>query len=278
MKWDALKSRIQKAIDDPASDFHGYLFNEALSILVRERFMARAASSPAKDFLILKGGLLLTCVYTKQSRFTIDADITIKSSTGLNSLQQSVDSICLIELHDGFSFSHNNGIIMDADSRLYDGAQFQIFAKFGTNQKLTFTLDFGVGDIVEPLMQKLPVIPETSFASIQMLVYPPETIAAEKLQSCIEKADQNSRMKDYYDLYLLREIVDISKFNIAAKKTFTLRGTIFPGKLPEDNAPTMQRLWGNFLNSKQQRVIKIVPKELIEIMIAIREFYGTDIA
>ena len=43
MKWDALKSRIQKAIDDPASDFHGYLFNEALSILVRERFMARAA-------------------------------------------------------------------------------------------------------------------------------------------------------------------------------------------------------------------------------------------
>ena len=58
MKWEALRERIQKAISDSKSEFHGYTFNEALSILVRERFMARAAHSTVSDMVILKGGLL----------------------------------------------------------------------------------------------------------------------------------------------------------------------------------------------------------------------------
>src|ERR1017187_8637659 len=113
MNWEALKHRIQKAIADPNSEFHGYNFNEALSILVRERFMARAAHSTVRDMVILKGGLLLTALYTKQSRFTIDADLTARSATDLTSYQKIVDAIIAIDLKDGFKFSRNKGEFLD---------------------------------------------------------------------------------------------------------------------------------------------------------------------
>lgn len=272
MKWEALKHRIQKAIADKKSEFHGYDFNEALSILVRERFVARAAHSAVSDSVILKGGLLLTALYTKQSRFTMDTDLNLKNAEGLDSFRAAVDAIIKIDLEDGFKFTRDEGQIMDADSRLYDGARFQIHSTFGTSQKLTFTLDFGVGDIVTPLRSKLPILPETTFSSVEMQVYPPETIAAEKLQTCVEKAEQNSRMKDYYDLYFLRDIVDLEKFKTAAQKTFEHRGTQFPGQLP--NPAILQPRWNQFLKSSQQRVIKSISKDLSEVMQVISEFYG----
>lgn len=272
MKWPALKHRLESAIANSESDFHGYTFNEALSILVRERFMARAAHSSVKDMVILKGGLLLTAVYTKQSRFTIDADLTIKSASDLASYQKAVDAIIDIDLDDGFRFSRNKGEFLEAEVRLYDGATFQITATFATNQKLVFTLDFGVGDSVDPVKNKLPVLPETNFDSVEMYVYPAETIAAEKLQTCVEKGEANSRLKDYYDLYLLRDIVDSGKFKSTAMKTYKQRGTEFPGRLPEPR--TLQALWTQFLKSQKLRVMKAVPQDLAEVMAAIQKFYG----
>lgn len=274
MKWEALKDRIQKAVADSKSEFHGYTFNEALSILVRERFIARAAHSSVSEMVILKGGLLLTTLYTKQSRFTIDADLTIKTATDLKSFQKAVDTMISIDLSDDFRFSRNEGELLDADIRLYTGATFQILSKFATNQKLTFTLDVGVGDIVSPLKDRLPILPGTDFNSMEMQVYPAETIAAEKLQSCVEKGGANSRMKDYYDLYLLRDIVDIKKFKKAALETFKQRGTDFPGDLPR--AEVLQARWSQFLKSKPTRVIKAVPDNLSKIIAAINKFYGTE--
>jgi hypothetical protein len=279
MKWQAIKHRIQKLISDKTSGFDKYSFNEVLSILVRERFIARASQSTIRDSIILKGGLLLTMIYTKQSRFTNDADINLKSATDLKSFQNAMDKIILVDLDDGFSFSRNEGKVINHESRLYEGAEFKILCKYSEEQKDTsFTLDIGVGDSVEPVAGKLPTFTEFDATSLEIAIYPPETIAAEKLQTCIVKRDDNSRMKDYYDLYLLRDVVDIKKFHIVAKTTFAKRKTAYPGQLPEkaEKIDLLETRWSNFLRSKQYRILKTVPKDFKEIMKAIREFYGTN--
>jgi hypothetical protein len=56
MKWQVIQAKLHDVIKDPKSGFSTYTFNEALSILVRERFVARAAQSEIKNELILKGG------------------------------------------------------------------------------------------------------------------------------------------------------------------------------------------------------------------------------
>ena len=276
MKWQVLKDRVQKAIKNPESPFHGYMFNEALSLLVRERFIARAAHSKSRDALVFKGGLLLTLVYIPQARYTKDADLNVIGASDLNTLQRAVDEILAIELDDGFSFLRNAGAIMSNETREYDGAQFQITAKFGTTQKQQFILDLAVGDAVIPVKGKLPTLAELSASSLEMQIYPPETIAAEKIQACVQLGVDNSRMKDYYDLYFLRKIVDLEKFKPAAQETFKRRKTPFPGSLPEDQiaGSLLQIRWENFLKSAQIRVFRSVPNDLGQVMTEIREYYG----
>jgi len=80
MKWTELRQKINKVLKDPKSGFGKFEFNEVLSLLIRERFMARAAQSTAKDSIILKGGMLLILVYTKGVRYTWDIDFHLKNA------------------------------------------------------------------------------------------------------------------------------------------------------------------------------------------------------
>ena len=278
MKWIEIKNRIQKLTNDANSEFYKYTFNEALSILVRERFIARVALSTFKDSIILKGGLLLTMVYTKSARYTGDADIGLPHAYALKDYQQAIDSVLAVDLKDGFSFKRNKGEILSNEIRKYDGAQFTIICDFAAKQQNRFNLDIGVGDIVTPTKAKLPTLKDFEASSVELLVYPPETIAAEKLHAIINHGIKNSRFKDFYDLYVLRDYVDKKKFMAAVKLTFAQRKMPYPGKLPEmpEEITELQPKWTSFLKSKRYRILKTVPKDLREIMEAIREFYGTE--
>ncbi|OFZ13971.1 MAG: hypothetical protein A2Z20_10065 [Bdellovibrionales bacterium RBG_16_40_8] len=278
MKWQAIKQRIKKLIEDKESGFHKFNFNEVLSILVRERLVARASQSSIRDSIILKGGLLLTLNYTKQTRFTNDMDINLKVANDLASFQNAVDKITTVDLEDGFYFNRNAGEILNNEDREYDGASFKIKCTFSEEDKdMIFDLDIGVGDAVDAVLGRLPTFKEFDVTSLELAIYPAEAIAAEKIQTCIARGNENSRMKDYYDLYNLRDIVDIKKFHVAAFKTFKNRSTSYPCQLPEsaDDLNLLQPRWNHFLNSKQYRIIQAAPKNLSEIMNAIREFYGT---
>lgn len=277
MKWSVMRARLQKATKSNHSPFKGYSLSEAYSLLVRERFIIRAAQSKANNAFIFKGGLLLTMIYTKRSRYTRDADVTILAPNNLPSLRKTIDSIIKTDLKDGFKFSRNQGHIISNDMREYDGAQFTITGKLDGTRPIKFTLDVGVGDAVVPILSTLPTLEELNTTALEVLVYPSETIAAEKLHACVYHGADNTRMKDYFDLYQLREIVDIKKFDIAARATFKRRKEPYPCTLPEDEITTspLQDRWERFLKSQKERIFRQVPSELVQVMRAIREFYGT---
>jgi hypothetical protein len=275
MKWLELRENIQALLKNPKSGFGKFDFNEALSLLIRERFMARAAHSSVKDSIILKGGLLLTMVYTKSARYTGDADIGLKNAHDLTDFQNAVDAILAVDLNDGFSYARNNGEILSNQKREYDGAQFNIECSIDSKPRLKFTLDIGVGDAVKPSKGKLPTLTEFEVSSLEMHVYPPETIAAEKFHAAVTFGARNTRFKDFYDLFVLREHVTAADFAKSATQTFKRRKTTFPGQLPAEKAvlDRMQKDWEVFLNSKQYKVIKKVPKNFRKILIAIEKHY-----
>lgn len=68
---------------------------------------------------------------------------------------------------------------------------------------------------------------------------------AEKLQTVIDKSFGNSRMKDFYDIYLITKLyqnnIDFSLLKMALKNTFEYRKT----KLDLDNIPNVIEVLGN---------------------------------
>ncbi len=133
----------------------------------------------------------------------VDRDFTFKTvenyTTCLNAhtdklwYQQAIDSVLAVDLKDGFSFKRNKGEILSNEIRKYDGAQFTIICDFAAKQQNRFNLDIGVGDIVTPTKAKLPTLKDFEASSVELLVYPPETIAAEKLHAIINHGIKNSR-------------------------------------------------------------------------------------
>lgn len=135
-------------------------------------------------------------------------------------------------------------------------------------------VDIGIGDTVHPESYKIkltqyrgkPFFEE----STSLLVYPPEAIFAEKLETVLSKGARNSRMKDYHDLYLLcsRQLINLNKLKRAVSETFANRGTAFtliqfdPAELKP-----LQQLWSAHLAGLGDIAKDLKIPEYIEMVI-----------
>ena len=97
---------------------------------------------------------------------------------------------------------------------------------------------------------------------IEIWAYNMETVTAEKLETVITRGVANTRMKDFYDLYILQNRnvnIDIKTLQAAFINTAAYRNSIFykEGKIDKDyclqqidkiqNNQRMQRLWQNYV-------------------------------
>lgn len=139
-------------------------------------------------------------------------------------------------------------------------------------------VDVGVGDAVEPQNLKIKLFQYRGKPffeeAISLLVYPIETIFAEKLETVISKGAGNSRMKDYHDLILLirqKELTDSKKLKEATQKTFANRETALQIiQFDDSNLKILQQLWTAHLHALGSMVHDLdLPKEIIEIISAI---------
>lgn len=132
----------------------------------------------------------------------------------------------------------------------YPGYRVSIKTTF-SNIKDKIQIDVGIGDIVKPVERGFHLFEyeeKPIFESeISLLVYPPETIFAEKLETALSKGAINSRMKDYHDLLLLTRnptLIQHVNLEAAIASTFQNRGTIFELiNFDEDGLKPLQKLW-----------------------------------
>ena len=120
-------------------------------------------------------------------------------------------------------------------------------------------VDIGFGDVVTPAAQEIDYPTLLDLPAPRIRAYPPETVVAEKLQALVDLGMQNSRMKDYYDLWCLARQFSFEGHTLAAavRATFECRATTLPQTVPiglsEEFATDEQKnkQWRAFLERTQ---------------------------
>jgi predicted nucleotidyltransferase component of viral defense system len=241
----ALKDRLQTIAREREVPF-----NSCWKQLLLERFLVRLSRSSHINKFIFKGGFLLSYML-KIGRETVDLDFLLtRMKAEVKGLQEVFEEIVSAPLEDGFVFSFGGIELLSQPHMEYPGYRTTLKVSFA-KMKDKIHVDVGIGDIVEPQNKKIKLFEYRGKPffeeSISLLVYPIETIFAEKLETILSKGARNSRMKDFHDLLLLlrdKSLQNSLKLHENVQKTFEHRGTTL--KLIQfDKAghKALQQLW-----------------------------------
>ncbi len=188
-----------------------------------ERLLERIASSPYKENFILKGGMLVSSLIGVESRSTVDMDTTMKQkAVTLDSIKTIFEDIITIDLDDGVTFivKKVDEIRDEAD---YSGFRVSIDAKL-ENAKIPIKVDITTGDEITPKEVSYAYSLLLEERSIEILSYNIETVLAEKFETIITRGTANTRMRDFYDVYILHRLQS-EKINLGTLKE-ALIGTV----------------------------------------------------
>lgn len=201
-------------------------YYELLQRFMFERILERISLSEYKDNFILKGGLLLSAMFGVDNRTTKDMDVTIKGiDVSKDKMLNVLNEILSIDLKDGVKFDVIDITDIREDDE-YGGNKYHIVARL-QNMKVNLEIDISTGDEVTPreLEYKYPLLFEDK--SIIISSYNLETILSEKIETVLRRGKYNSRMKDYYDIYMfltrLYKEIDFRIMNEALINTFKKR-------------------------------------------------------
>ena len=170
-----------------------------------ERFLERISLSEYKNQFILKGGMLVAAMVGLDARATMDLDATIKgTNVSVEDVEMIISQIISIPLDDGVSFriKRISEIMEEAD---YPGVRVSMETKFdGVITPLK--IDISTGDIITPREIKYNFNLMLENRTIEVWAYNLETVLAEKLETVISRNVTNTRMRDFYDIYILQKL------------------------------------------------------------------------
>ncbi len=166
-----------------------------------EALLKRISKSKYKDKFIIKGGLLLSSIFGVNLRSTMDLDTTIKGlPLDRKTITKVINEIISIDVEDNVKLEIEN--IKDIrEEELYSGFEVNLKAEFD-GLKTNLMIDITTGDVIT--YKEVEFKYNTIFDNeiINIMTYNYETIIAEKFESIISRNIDNTRMKDYYDLYM----------------------------------------------------------------------------
>jgi len=204
--------------------------NVEAEILLRnymlERFLERIAVSTYNDIFILKGGMLIAAMVGINTRTTMDMDATIKGQTLSESgITAIIKDVLKAQIDDGvlFFFQSIEEIREEAD---YPGYRVSIGAIFDKTRQI-LKIDITTGDLITPREIEYNFKLMFEDRTISIMAYNLETVLAEKFETCITRGVTNTRMRDFYDIYILTTThsYDTNIFNAALDKTAEKRHT-----------------------------------------------------
>lgn len=204
---------------------------------IQERLLYRLAQSKYKHHFYLKGGALLYAHEQFKARPTLDIDFLGHNIVNDKKIiKEAFSEICGISCEkDGMYFDTATIETEEInENHIYKGIRLHVTACLDTaRQKIA--MDVGFGDIIIPEPQKLeyPLLLD-DLPPVKILAYSLETVIAEKFQAMIELTENNSRMKDFFDLYTLLSAKKIDDIILekAIHATLKNRGTVY-----EENHP-----------------------------------------
>lgn len=220
-----------------------------------ERLLERISVSKYQRNFILKGGFLIAAMVGLDTRATMDMDATIKGlPVNEKTVREMFEEICKIEINDDVIFSFRSiREIREGDE--YTGYRVSLSANY-LPMIVPLKLDITTGDKITPkeIEYRFKLLLEDR--SISVLAYNLETILAEKLETVISRGDQNTRPRDYYDIYILAKLqysnIEFNSLKEALNATVDKRGSKAVVKDYRKimdtvrNSEIMQKQWDNY--------------------------------
>lgn len=220
-----------------------------------ERLLERISVSKYQQNFILKGGFLIAAMVGLDTRATMDMDATIKGlPVNEQTMRKMFEEICKIELKDDVNFSFRSiGEIREGD--VYTGYRVSLSANYPP-MAVPLKLDITTGDKITPKEIEYQFRLLLEDRRISVLAYNLETIMAEKLETVISRGDQNTRPRDYYDIYILAKLqyanIESDALKSALDATTQRRGSAAVIKEYRSimgtvkNSDVMQRQWKDY--------------------------------
>jgi len=253
-------------------------FSEILQYYGMERFLYRFGCSKYADKFILKGALMFTVWQVPEYRTTLDIDFLGNYDNQVATIERVVKDICSVQ-------ATPDGLVFDTETvegqRIkeemeYEGVRVKFIGLLGRS-RIPMQIDVGFGDIIYPGPKVIdyPVI--LDFPKPHLKGYPPESIVSEKFEAMVKLGLLNSRMKDFYDIWLMMHQFNFNGLHLAEalKRTFKRRKTTLPKSKPffaeeiYDEKSDRQTLWKAFLKRGN---IKLAPERLSDIAREIEKF------
>ena len=174
-----------------------------LQVYMLERLLERIAVSKYKDNFILKGGMLISAILGMASRSTMDMDTTVK---GFELTEENatniLNEVCAIELDDDITFKMKKiELIREEDD--YNGYRATFEAKYKNTMPVIFKIDITTGDAITYKEIEYDYNLMLEEKKIPVWSYNLETILAEKFESVIKRGIAGTRIRDFYDIYML---------------------------------------------------------------------------
>jgi len=237
-----------------------------------ERLIYRLAQSKYRDDFILKGAMLFSLWAKIPYRSTGDLDLLGKGDPAPERLISIFRELCTLSVPD-------DGLAYDPESVTaeetrpedeYQGVRVELNATL-SGARLRIQIDIGFGDVVTPEAQTISYPTLLDFPEPELRAYPPETVVAEKLEALVSLGIRNSRMKDFFDLWVMAKTFAFDGLVLTAAigATFARRKTEIPAEAPIAFTPEFannadkQRQWRAFL---KRTSLAMAPEPLPELL------------
>lgn len=188
-----------------------------LQTYMLERLLERISISKYKDNFILKGGMLISAMLGIDSRTTMDIDTTIKGfSLNEENITNIMKEICSIDIEDDITFEIKKVELIREDDD-YGGYRITFVTRYNNEMPTTLKIDVTTGDKITYKEVKYKFSLMLEDREINVWSYNIETILAEKFESIIKRSVLSTRIRDYYDVYML---MNTQKNNIDEKTLY----------------------------------------------------------
>jgi len=237
-----------------------------------ERFLERISLSNYRDQFILKGGMLIASIVGIETRSTKDLDTTVSGISLTDAdLIKVINEILSVTINDGVKMSLKK-IESIRDEADYPGIRLSIESVMDRTIQ-TIKIDITTGDKITPGAIEYPYKLMLEDRDIKLKAYNLETILAEKIETTLSRGTANTRMRDFYDIHILKQTnqntVNYEVLTKAFKETATYRGTyeVIAGNVKEyikniESSEVLFRRWEQY-KSRNEYVSEISWNEVV---------------
>lgn len=211
----------------------GQSFQLFLTRFVLERLLYRLSLTTHRDKFVLKGAMLMVSWFDDPLRPTRDLDLLGFGDSDADAMRAAFREICALSLEDGVVFEVDEIAVEPIrEDQEYGGLRLKTYATLD-GARIRVLVDIGFGDAVQPADMVIPVL--LDMPAPRLRAYRPETVIAEKFHAMVFLGRANSRMKDFYDVWVLSRSRDFAGDDLARAihATFERRRTEIPVDRPD---------------------------------------------